>query len=110
MIARLRGLLTEFGGQDTAYAVTPLLPPFADLLNKLALPCYAKWAVGEKQSIFGKAFAPFKLEEGKNFMEYDLTYINHDMLFWGARNVDGRGFDTDENRPTNLQIPMARKR
>ena len=23
-------------------------------------------------------------------------------MFWGARNVDGRGFDKDENRPTNL--------
>jgi hypothetical protein len=30
------------------------------------------------------------------------------MLFWGARNVDGRGFDKEENRPTNLQIPLVR--
>lgn len=39
---------------------------------------------------------------------FDLVYISHDMLFWGARNIDGRGFDTEENRPTNLQIPMIR--
>jgi hypothetical protein len=32
------------------------------------------------------------------------------MMFWGARNVDGRGFDTDENCPTNLQIPLVRKK
>lgn len=25
------------------------------------------------------------------------------MLFWGAIHVDGRGFDTEINRPTNLQ-------
>ena len=25
-------------------------------------------------------------------------------MFWGARNVGGRGFDKEENRPTNLQI------
>jgi len=31
------------------------------------------------------------------------------MLFWGARNVDGRGFDNEVNRPTNLQIPLIRK-
>jgi hypothetical protein len=31
------------------------------------------------------------------------------MMFWGARNIDGRGFDTEENRPTNLQIPMVRQ-
>jgi hypothetical protein len=31
------------------------------------------------------------------------------ILFWGARNVDGRGFEKPENRPTNRQIPMVRK-
>ncbi len=46
---------------------------------------------------------------GRNFMEYDLVYLNRDMLFWGARNIDGRGFDKEENRPTNLQIPLVRK-
>jgi hypothetical protein len=94
---------------DEAYAVTPLLPPFADALGRIASAGYAKWAVGETQSIFGKAFAPFGLVEGHNFLEYDLVYLAHGLLFWGARNVDGRGFDTEENRPTNLQIPMARR-
>jgi hypothetical protein len=95
---------------DEAYAVTPLVPPFVDLLNKVAANGYEKWAVGQRQSIFGKAFAPFGLVEGRNFMEYDLVYAANDLMFWGARNVDGRGFDTEDNRPTNLQIPMARKR
>ena len=36
-------------------------------------------------------------------MEYDLVYLNRDMLFWGARNIDGRGFDTEENRSTRLR-------
>jgi hypothetical protein len=94
---------------DEAYAVTPLLQPFAEVLNKVASAGYAKWEVGQRQSIFGKSFAPFGLAEGHDFMEYDLVYIAHDLLFWGARNVDGRGFDTEANRPTNLQIPMARK-
>ena len=61
------------------------------------------------QSVMGKAFPPFGLAEGQTFAEYDLIYIYDDMLFWGARNVDGRGFDTEENRPTNLQIPLVRK-
>jgi len=93
---------------DEAYAVTPLVPPFADLLNKVAANGYARWEVGAKQSIFGRAFAPFGLVAGQNFKEYDLVYVAHDLLFWGARNVDGRGFDTEENRPTNLQIPLVR--
>jgi hypothetical protein len=49
------------------------------------------------------------LAEGKNFVELDLVYLSHDLLCWGARNIDGRGVDTQENRPTNLQIPPARK-
>ena len=94
---------------DEAYEVTPLLPGFADALNQAAAQGYAKWEVGQTQSIFGKTFAPFGLTAGKNFMEYDLVYINQGMLFWGARHVDGRGFDTEQNRPANLQIPMVRK-
>ena len=27
----------------------------------------------------------------------------------GARDIDGRGFDTEQNRPTNLQIPLVWK-
>ena len=94
---------------DEAYEVTPLLQGFADVLNQIASKGYAPWQVGQTQSVFGKSFAPFGLVEGRNFMEYDLVYMTHDMLFWGARNIDGRGFDTEENRPTNLQIPLVRK-
>ena len=93
---------------DEEYEVTPLAQGFADLLNRVAGNGYRKWEVNDTQSVFGKAFAPFGLTEGKNFMEFDLVYLYHDMLFWGARNIDGRGFDTEQNRPTNLQIPMIR--
>ena len=93
---------------DEGYEVTPLIQGFADLLNQVAANGYAKWQVNGTQSVFGKAFVPFGLSEGKNFMEFDLVHLSHDMLFWGARNVDGRGFDKEENRPTNLQIPLAR--
>jgi hypothetical protein len=94
---------------DESYEVTPLAQGFADILNKVASAGYAPWAVNSAQSIFGKAFAPFALKEGTNFMEYDLVYLRGDLLFWGARNIDGRGFDTEQNRPTNLQIPLVRK-
>ncbi len=95
---------------DEAYEVTPLAQGFADVLNKVAATGYAPWAVNASQSIFGKTFAPFGLKEGVNFKEYDLVYVRGDLLFWGARNIDGRGFDTEENRPTSLQIPLVRKK
>jgi hypothetical protein len=94
---------------DESYEVTPLAQGFADVLNKVASAGYVPWVVNTPQSIFGKSFAPFALKEGTNFMEYDLVYVRGDLLFWGARNIDGRGFDTEQNRPTNLQIPLIRK-
>jgi len=94
---------------DEAYAVTPLIQGFADLLNQVASKGYSKWEVNGTQSVFGRLFAPFGLLEGKNFMEFDLVYLSQGLLFWGARNIDGRGFDMEENRPTNLQIPLVRK-
>ena len=94
---------------DEDYAVTPLAQAFADILDRVAGPGYAKWEVNVPQRVLGKSFAPFGLVEGRNFMEHDLIYLRGDMLFWGARNVDGRGFDSEANRPTNLQIPLVRK-
>jgi len=94
---------------DESYEVTPLAQGFADVLNKVGSAGYAPWAVNSPQSIFGKTFVPFGLKEGTNFMEYDLVYLRGDLLFWGARNIDGRGFDAEQNRPTNLQIPLIRK-
>lgn len=94
---------------DEGYEVTPLLQGFADVLNQVAKNGFEPWVVNGAQSIFGKTFVPFGLVEGRNFMEFDLVYLSHDVLFWGARHIDGRGFDTEENRPTNLQIPLVRK-
>lgn len=94
---------------DEGYDVTPLLQGFADVLNQYAKE-FNEWKIGETQSILGKAFVPFGLAEGQIFNEYDLIYLNNDLMFWGARNVDGRGFDNEANRPANLQIPMIRKK
>ena len=94
---------------DTAYDLTPLAQGFAAVLNQVANKGFDPWEVDRTQSILGKAFAPFGLAEGQVFGEYDLIYLYDELLFWGARNVDGRGFDTEENRPTNLQIPLVKK-
>ena len=95
---------------DEMYEVTPLIQGFADAMNQAASKGFDKWEVNSTQSILSKGFAPFGLSEGQIFTEYDLMYVFNDMLFWGARNVDGRGFNSEENRPTNLQIPMHRKK
>jgi hypothetical protein len=94
---------------DEAYEVTPLHQGFADAMNQVAGKGFNKWEVNSMQSVKGKAFAPFGLVEGQTYAEYDLIYILNGMLFWGAKHVDGRGFDRVENRPTNLQIPLIKR-
>ena len=92
---------------DVDYSVTPLHQGFADILNA-ATKGFNEWKPGESQSIFKKTFPPFGLTEAQIFKEYDLIYLHDELMFWGARHVDGRGFDTEENRPANLQIPMTK--
>jgi hypothetical protein len=94
---------------DEAYEVTPLAQGFVDVLNRIAREGFSPWQVNGAQSVVGKTFAPFGLVAGKDFQEFDLVYLRQDLLYWGARHIDGRGFDTEENRPTNLQIPLARR-
>src|SRR6266404_3512746 len=60
---------------DEAYAVTPLLQAFADVLNQVATDGYARWQPGQKQEILGKSFPPFRLIKGQDFKEYDLIYL-----------------------------------
>lgn len=95
---------------DRAYDITPLIQGFADAMNATAGKGFAAWEVNATQSILGKEFAPFGLSEGEIYGEFDLMYLLNDLLFWGAKHVDGRSFNKVENRPDNLQIPMVRKK
>ncbi len=95
---------------DGAYEVTPLLQGFCDAVNQLPSKAINKWEVNVTQDLIGKGFPIFGLAEGQTYSEYDLIYIANDMMFWGAKHVDGRAFDKPENRPDNLQIPMVRKK
>jgi len=94
---------------DEAYEITPLHPGFADAVNKAPTNGLNKWEVGVMQDIKAKAFPAFGLADGQIYVDYDLVYILNDLLFMGSKHVDGRAFDSPENRPTNLQIPLVKK-
>ncbi len=95
---------------DAAYEVTPVHRGFADAANKFPAAGLGRWEVNVTQDVRGKAFPLFGLIEGQMYTDYDLIYIYEGMLFNGSKNVDGRPFDKPENRPTNLQVPLIRKR
>src|SRR6266404_6005483 len=46
--------------RSTSLLTKALAQGFADVLNKVASAGYEPWAVNSPQSIFGKAFAPFR--------------------------------------------------
>ncbi len=94
---------------DEAYEITPLHQGFADAINQAPTPGFNKWEVNVMQDVKGKAFPAFGLKD-EIYVDYDLIYIVNDLLFMGSKHVDGRAFDTPENRPTNLQIPLMKKK
>ncbi|MEM7444393.1 MAG: hypothetical protein AAF414_13795 [Pseudomonadota bacterium] len=95
---------------DEALSLTPIDTAFADQLN--ALPAGScgpdPWQVGTVQDILASGCVLLELEPGEIYTDYDLVYVRGDLLFFGAKHVDGRDFSTPENRPMQLQIPMER--
>ncbi len=95
---------------DEAYEVTPLHQGFADAVNKFPAKGLNTWSVNVTQDVMKKEFIPFSLVDSQVYIDYDLIYIYNDLFFNGSKNVDGRPFDKPENRPTNLQVPLIRKK
>ncbi len=94
---------------DEGFIVTPLNPNFADALNQFPVTGLNKFEVNVSQDILKKPFPLFNIKEGQIVKDYDLIYIYNDMLFMGAKHVDGTPFDKPENRPHLLQIPLIKK-
>lgn len=95
--------------------LTPLAQPFADQLNALPEGACGQgaFAVGEAKDVLGQPCVLVRFEEGNPFVvDHDLLYVREDMpdlLFMGAKHVDGTGFYAEENRPqVGLQQPLLR--
>ncbi|MEM8851802.1 MAG: hypothetical protein AAGE03_17435 [Pseudomonadota bacterium] len=100
---------------DRRLDLTVLAPPMADQLN--ALPDGAcgdgPFVVGETRDILGKPCALLRFVDGNPYVvDHDLLHVRQDtpdMLFMGAKHVDGTGFYYAENRPVvGLQQPLIR--
>ncbi|MBL0390110.1 hypothetical protein JJ685_03030 [Ramlibacter monticola] len=82
-----------------SYDVTPLANAFADVLNRDTGQGYATWSVNGTHSVFGENFVCSGWPRARNFMEHDLVYLPNGMLFWGARNFDGRSYAATRRLP-----------
>lgn len=93
---------------NEGFGVTPLHDQAAMMLNQGLPQGMTPFKVGEQKDILKKAFPMFNIVEGQIVSDYDLIYFKNGMLFMGAKHVDGTPFDKPENRPHQLQIPLAR--
>lgn len=93
---------------DDGFAVTPLMPDAADMLNAGLVEGMAPFEAGVQSDILGQRFPMFDLVEGQTVVDYDLIYFDHGLLFMGAKHVDGTPFDEPDRRPHQLQIPLVR--
>ena len=93
---------------NEGFAVTPLNPQSAEMLNASLPEGMEPFENNVKKDILGKAFPMFNIVEGQIVSDYDLIYFKNGLLFMGAKHVDGTPFDKAENRPHQLQIPLER--
>ncbi len=93
---------------NNGFAVTPLNPQAAQMLNAGLPGNMSPFEANSKKDILGKAFPMFNIVEGQIVSDYDLIYFKNGLLFMGAKHVDGTPFDKPENRPHQLQIPLEK--
>ncbi len=95
---------------NEGFGVTPLHEQAAQMLNAGLPEGLSPFEVNLKKDILGQAFPMFNISKGQIVSDYDLIYFKNEMLFMGAKHVDGTPFDTAENRPHQLQIPLEKTR
>jgi len=97
--------------------LTILAEPMVTQLN--ALPPGAcgdgPFVLGQERDILAKPCMLLRFVDGNRFVvDHDFLYVRDDapnLLFMGAKHVDGSGFYTPDNRPTvGLQQPLLKVR
>lgn len=68
------------------------------------------WKAGARQRISDTGCKPFALPPKTITHEYEVLAVDHDVLFFGARPVDGTSLDAVTKRPHALQVPLERVR
>ncbi|MFZ4404630.1 MAG: hypothetical protein ACOYOK_11060 [Pseudobdellovibrionaceae bacterium] len=97
------------------FAIIPRSQASVDQMNSLPPGTCGdkKYELNVKQSIFKKPCALFNIKAGELIKDHDLIYLYgyNNLLFMGAKHVDGKGFYTEDLRPKGgLQIPLIKSK
>ena len=121
---------TEFGGPskaapgaieityllDESLTITPRMQGVVDMMATLPPKACGDepYKLNVAQSILKKSCVLLNnIDSGQVVKDHDLIYLHgqgrYQMLFMGAKHVDGSGFYKPEDRPNSgLQVPMVR--
>lgn len=103
---------------DESLSIKPRAQMVVDMMAKLPPKACGDepYQLNVAQSIFKKSCVLLNnIDSGQVVKDHDLIYLHgqgrYQMLFMGAKHVDGSGFYKPENRPkSGLQVPMMRVR
>ncbi len=95
------------------FAIIPRSQAAVDQMNSLPPGACGdkKYALNERQSILKKQCILFNIKAGEAVKDHDLVYLYgfNNLLFMGAKHVNGQGFYTEDLRPKGgLQIPLVK--
>jgi hypothetical protein len=98
---------TETDFEFSKIKVTPYAPAMVDMLNAMPSDYLEKWEAGVSQTagkpgqhIMGMVIGVYR--------EYDVTKVEGDLLYYGARPADGSAPDAADKRAKSLQ-PALKK-
>lgn len=103
---------------DESLSITPRAQAVVDMMAQLPPKACGDepYRLNVAQSILKKPCVLLNnIDSGQVVRDHDLIYLHgrgrYQMLFMGAKHVDGSGFYKPENRPkSGLQVPMMRVR
>lgn len=101
---------------DESLSITPRAQMVVDMMAQLTPKACGDepYKLNTPQSILRKSCVLLNnIESGQVVKDHDLIYLHgqgrYQMLFMGAKHVDGSGFYKPENRPkSGLQVPLMR--
>ena len=96
---------------DESVKLTAFMQPFADFLNSAGQGGCGEdlFIVGKAQEVQKTGCKPIGLPTNAVTKEYETLLVRDNLLYFGARPIDGSFLSETSKRPGALQVPIARQ-
>lgn len=96
---------------DESVKLTAFMQPFADFLNSAGKGACGEdlFVVGQPQEVRKTGCKPIGLPKDAVTREYETLLAKDNLLYFGARPIDGALISDTAKRPSALQVPLVRQ-